>query len=172
MKWKYFTFCIITLLNISCILNAQTFWNGSRYGMTIKEIQSLFPNSYTPEKPDTVKDNRSIGLLTLDEVLIDKESFKVDFFFNNERKLAQVNLTLNTKNSSLSMFDRFTMLLRSKYGQELSNKVDDLFAWKIYSAIWTSDKTNINLVYTISFEEPLLFSIIYSVDLFETTKKL
>lgn len=104
---------------------AQTFWNGTTYGMSVAQVKSKVPKASPPSSnPSHLKDG-SVELLRLDGINLANDTFTASFYFQAQ-KLSQVTLSLDkgrSFQSAMLVFDSISDALRAKYGRELDRRV-------------------------------------------------
>jgi hypothetical protein len=160
MKKYVYSITVLIILLLASIVNAQSFWNGTEYGMTIEQVKSVIPNTVRPLKPGHLKDG-SEELLRLENVIIVNKNFSASFFFKMG-KLTQVMLSLergHSFHSTMLVFDSLTEALRSKYGPEINRQIQK----GIIDATWLSGRTNISVVAISAGENDAILHINYQV---------
>lgn len=141
-------FFIIFILINSTLVRAQSLWKDTVSGMKpLDVIKSVKGSNF-------IKNGASIAsggkeLIRLDSTQLANESFKVRFYFINER-LVQVTLSQNiakTFTSSLVLFESISTILRSEYGKEKSREIDNGRFRKAAQANWLngSSGSRVNL---------------------------
>lgn len=153
---------IIGLFVVSAVvattLRAQALWPGTNAGMSLEEIQKLFPAAHPPENAEPLPGNSVVLLLELDKVVIADHPFQVTFFFNGER-LVKVSLT-ELGDVQAKDFEKIRDILRAKYGQENSTTSSESIQinWKaVQTAIrlkWTPARSE-SAVLTLTYEAPI-----------------
>ena len=154
---KIIIICLI-FLGIANFTAAQTFWENTRYGMTIEQVQALFPSAAIPENPrehplyGDIERLRDITKITINAsgptYNFDVEyEFEVAFYFST-RGLTQVVLTLlHAWADALYVFDDLSKTLTERHGRpEVSRR--DTGRWEDG---WISGSTLI----TLRWEEPI-----------------
>lgn len=164
-------FLIAIILCIGEEIYAQELWRGTIYGMSAEEVLRKVPEAKFKSGGSFI-DNGAQEILRMGNIEIVGEIFYAAFYFLNNR-LDQVSLVLDKKqpiNLALIIFDTLTDVLRSKYGKELSLKIekDSSSAY----AKWKSGKTNINLYVIGVGNNPASLSINYQVRLVKEADKL
>ena len=145
--------------------------------MSPSEVRKIIPGLTVPADPDEFPDGAK-ELLRLDDIEIVHRHFRVLFYFK-ENKLSQV--TVNLKKPAgftdvMQVFESLTEVLRSKYGKEVSRKIEKGEAssagrMNTADATWMQGKTNINL-FLISFGPTDELNINYQMRLAKEAEKL
>lgn len=154
--------CVFLLLAVTS--HAQTLWQGTRAGMSLEEVKALFPST-TFEK----EKNR----LVLEKTEILERAFHVYFYFKGD-KLNEVALGLKSAEPKLKapdLFKRFTEVLRSKYGSELSKSVTP-GSFIAMQSKWLSEGTTIELELTNSINDTVRIGLSYKADIAKEADKL
>ncbi|MFA6899164.1 MAG: hypothetical protein WC256_03045 [Desulfurivibrionaceae bacterium] len=147
MKKYAFHISIIIILLLASSVNAQSLplWNGAEYGMTIEQVQSIFPNAERLLKSN-IHHTGTDEHLTLEDVYFLSEHFKADFYFNRG-KLTQIALSLKEHrdvNSVMTAFNSLTEALRAKHGTEINLQIRKGIL-NYAKATWLNGYTNIGL---------------------------
>lgn len=152
---------------------AQTLWGGTHYGMSPKEVIQKVQGAKRVDNGDNIKDYKE--LVRLEGIEIVEKIFDASFYFKNE-KLGRVILSLREGSgfiTCLSVFEKITDALRSKYGEELSPiKKFSSNNLKSVRATWLSGKTSILVNVLQVGETPATFKIIYEVGISKEADKL
>jgi hypothetical protein len=151
----------------------QTLWQNTEYGMSIEQIQDLFPSSFVPNNPGWYSDG-SIEYLRLNNYEIVNEKFTISFIFKNN-KLNQVTLTcqnMTTKIIGELLFDNLVEVLTIRYGTPFIIKKDDNTVGSMWRYVWLSGRTNINLNFTSILDNTPMLNIVYQIHLIEESDKL
>jgi len=147
------TFTLLFLF-IGSLAFSQAFWENTRYGMSVEQVQALFPSATTPENPRTSPLYSSIREQLRDTTTITindsghnyEYEFEVSFYFwNND--LSQITLTLlHAWADAPFVFDELSKTLTERYGSpEVSRRTTG--RWEDG---WSSGSTLITLIW----EEP------------------
>ena len=111
-----FTLALL-LTSVAMTASAQMLWQGARYGMSVREVQSIHQRAVPPpSSPLTILDGSVERLRLLPFELLEKP-FTVSFLFRGER-LRHVRIHL--VGPAAAMDDLFSPLvqgLQGKYGQ-------------------------------------------------------
>lgn len=133
---------IMFLLTISAISHSKILWQKAQTGMTVSQVENLFPDAKR-QKPssETMLGDGSQQLLELENYKISIYYYHASFYFL-KGKLKQVTLTLQdgqpVKHATESLVGSF----RIKYGREVKSEEDRF----VFRKKWLSkDKTNIDL---------------------------
>lgn len=130
------------LLTISAISHSKILWQKAQTGMTLSQVESLFPGAKRQEpSAETMLGDGSQQLLELENYKISIYYYNASFYFL-KGKLKQVTLTLQdgqpVKHAAESLVESF----RIKYGKEVKSQEDQF----IFKKKWLSkDKTSIDL---------------------------
>ena len=155
--FSYLAGCVLALL-LAGSLHAQALWPDTRAGMTVEEVQKLFPEAHEPQSPGELPAAHGTELLEIDETVISDHRFRVRFFFNNGR-LVHVDL-FETAEIMMKEFEKFRDLLRAKYGLEYSttSSVSIRLEWHVIKTIirlqWTPVSRSIATL-SISYDAPI-----------------
>lgn len=165
----------ITLLISAANAHSQVLWNGAEFGMTVQQIQKLFPKAIRPDDPNHLgTDSAAVEGLRLNNVEIGGEKFSAQFYFNKENKLDQVTLAMNGAEdwtSSKLAFDHLSDALTSKYGKALSEKfMDSPLNWAERN--WMTGRVNVNLLAIAVNGEGASLPINYQVRVAKDADKL
>lgn len=150
---------------------AQSLWGTTEYGMSVSQVQSLYPNATAPAEMSTLYGGVK-GLLTIPGIEIVNNQFTAIFYFKDE-KLVQVTLKRDnyaSLSSALPDFKEVTTALRAKYGQEVSSGVERSLSQA--TANWLSGKTNITLFAHAMGGSNATLSINYQVRIAKDADKL
>lgn len=167
---------IMTLLVLLAWLptaSAQALWQGSEYGMSLDQVQALFPDAAPPDVPGELTGGVVEGLRgkTVD---IAGRRFTPMFFFKGSQ-LSQVNLRLASEGNAAGAalaFDDLFQVLRVKYGAELAREERAVGGMRSREATWLSGKTDISLnYYAFSGSDPALV-VVYRLRLSSEANKL
>jgi len=164
---------LIAILMISISAQAQSLWGETASGMKPSKVIEVVKGSRF------IQDGSTLGtgakeLIRLDNFSLVNESFKVRFYFIDE-KLVQVTLNLNDErlfSSTLLVFESLTDALRSKYGKEISSDIDSRSILKKAKANWVSGRTNINLFVVTVGDSPATLNLNYQTILSAEADKL
>lgn len=137
---KIFIFCcsviIATVVNANVCV-AQDLWNGAAFGMTVEEVQALFPNAIKPYLPDDQLEfsqgskeyiTTNQELLRIENITFVNKTFYTSFYFNHN-KLYEVRLSIDQKYNYNEMNEAYNDLIISltkKYGKEID---PDKYIW-------------------------------------------
>jgi hypothetical protein len=139
-------------------LHAQALWPDTRAGMTVEEVQKLFPEAHEPQTPGELPAAHGTELLEIDETVIAGHKFVVRFFFNNGR-LVHVDL-FETAETLMKEFEKFRDLLRAKYGLEYSatSSASIRLEWHAIQTVirlqWTPVSRGVATI-SISYDAPI-----------------
>jgi len=167
MRPAFRTFSLFALgLLLAGSLPAQALWPDTRAGMTVEEVQKLFPDAHEPQTPGELPAAHGTELLEIDETVIADHRFRVRFFFNDNSRLVHVDL-VETAEIMMKDFEKFRDLLRAKYGLEYSttNSVSIRLEWHVI-------KTIIRLQWTPVTHEIATLSISYDAPIPKDTERL
>ena len=143
----------VLFLLIGTLAFSQALWENTRYGMSVEQVQALFPSAITPENPRTHPLLSSIRERLRDTTTMtinasgptynfDVEyEFEVSFYFwNND--LSQITLTLlHAWADAPFVFDELSKTLTERYGRpEISSR--ETTRWEVG---WSSGSTIITL---------------------------
>ena len=146
-------------------LHAQTLWPDTRAGMTVEEVQKLYPEAHEPPTPGELPGAHGTDLLEIAETVIADHKFTVRFFFNDGR-LVHVDL-FESAEMLMKEFDKFRDLLRAKYGLEYSTTNGESIRLE-----WHVIKTIIRLQWTPVGREVATLSISYDAPIPKETERL
>ncbi|MDB6093139.1 MAG: hypothetical protein JWM32_701 [Verrucomicrobia bacterium] len=157
---KFIRLSFVALLAAAATpLRAQLLWPGTTSGMSVEQVQSLFPPAHAPVEAIKLPGGRAEELLELDEYEIVGRKFRVAFFFK-ARRLLEVAL-LQTGELGPEELEKFKVILRAKYGTEYSTRSGEYIQVK-----WNAVQTVILLTWTplgrgiatlsISYEAPII----------------
>lgn len=164
---------LLAILVISTSAHAQSLWGETASGMNPSQIIAIVNGARLIPDGSTLG-NGAKELIRLDDFRVVNESFKVRFYFFDE-KLNQVTLNLNDErsfSSSLLVFDSLADALRSKYGKEISRDIDSRSVLKKAEANWVSGRTNINLFVMAVGDSPATLNLNYQTRLSAEADKL
>lgn len=164
---------LLSVLMISISAQAQSLWRETASGMNPSQIIEIVKGTHLIRDGSTLGDGAK-ELIRLDDFNLVNESFKVRFYFIDE-KLTQVTLNLNEErsfSSALLVFDSLADALRSKYGKEISRNIDSRSILKKAEANWVSGSTNINLFVMTVGDSPAILNLNYQTRLSEEADKL
>lgn len=149
---------------------AQSLWGTTEYGMSVSQVQSLYPDAKAPVAMSTLYGGVK-GLLTIPGIEIVNNQFTAIFYFKDE-KLVQVTLKREyaSFSSAIPDFKDLTTALRAKYGQEVSSGVERSLSQA--TANWLSGKTNITLFAHAMGGSDATLSINYQVRIAKDADKL
>ena len=136
MKTLFFIIVLSLAAGRFSSLQAQVLWNGTTYGMPKEAVIKQFPTAYSDTK----------GRLILDGLVIMNHKFQAIFLFDSD-KLDMVTLRLADDLPFAAVhlvFDNLTDVLRSKYGEELSQHEEHASLRKV-ALVWSWKKTTIEL---------------------------
>jgi hypothetical protein len=88
-------------------------------------------------------------LVSLDTVPLGSDVFRARFFFNRDKRLEEVMLSLNRPESyhaSSLIFDDLFASLRAKYGRELNYRTSENLILHSREATWISGRTNVTML--------------------------
>lgn len=130
------------LLAFSVISHSKTLWQNTQTGMTVSQVERLFPTAiHRKPSPDTMLGDGSQELLKIEDYKIGIYYYAASFYFYNG-KLKQVTLTLKEGQPVAHATEFLVESFRIKYGKEVKSK-DDRF---VFEKRWlTKDKANIIL---------------------------
>jgi hypothetical protein len=146
-------------------LRAQALWPNTRAGMSVDEVQKLYPEAHEPAEPGELPAAHGTELLELDDTVIAEHHFKVRFFFN-EARLVHVDL-FETAEMPMKEFERFRDLLRAKYGLEYSTTSSESIRLD-----WHAIKTVIRLQWTPVARGVATLSITYDAPIPKDNERL
>ena len=171
MKKIFAYLFVVIFLNAAYFANAQVLWQNTKYGMTVNEVKSLYPNSVTLNRPNLFIYSGAKGLLELNNIEIVSQMFKATFYFSaNNNKLEQVTLECTdkiTEHKGKLIYNSLLEVLISKYGNPITKGKNLVL---ISSATWLSGDTNISLN-LLELNETTL-NIVYQVRLAKEKNKL
>lgn len=159
MSFRPFLFVSAVLFAVVGPARAQMLWPGTVSGMSVEQVQSIFPAAHAPETPMQLPNDRGESLLQLDETVIAGHAFQVLFFFKG-RQLVQVAL-VETGDIPVKEFEKFRQLLRGKYGLEYSTRSSEYIqvTWKAVQTVilltWTPQGRGISTL-SLTYEAPIL----------------
>ncbi len=132
---------IFILLSLST--QAQTIWGAAAKGMSPAQVIEAVELAHLVEDGGKAPSG-AVEMVRVDNVVIANESFKVSFFFTDQ-KLVQVNLIMDTKNYSPAtsdpnlIYSDIEAALKVKYGKEISSDKEASSIGRYMSASWVSD---------------------------------
>ena len=156
--------CALGLL-LAHALQAQALWPGTSSGMSVEEVQKLFPEAHAPEVESVLPANRGTELLELDQAVIAGYPFRVGFFFK-DGQLVMVALA-DTGEILMKDFEKFRDLLRTKYGLEYSTTSSETL-----QLTWKAIKTVILLTWVPHGHGLASLSITYEAPIPKETDRL
>lgn len=123
----------ILLLTFSIHIYAKPLWQATRTGMTVEQVQKIFPNA----NKQTAKSETTLGtgaqeLLKLDVYKIGANYYGASFYFFPKKGLSQVTLTLLSGQDSDAAYTSLVSGFRAKYGREAKSKDDMVSSKKIW----------------------------------------
>ena len=110
---------------------AQVLWQNVSVGMSADQIRSAQPSVSAPTERSTLH-NGAVCELELRGYQVQGDGFDVCFFLQDHRL---IQVMMSSQRPSRSAFDSFAVLLRARYGTEVSPNVDPC---RIVSADFTS----------------------------------
>jgi hypothetical protein len=145
-EYIYPSIFLAFLFLLTSSVGAQSLWNGTKYGMSVKQVKVIFPDAVSPLKPESM-DCCGKALLALNDFTLVDKQFSVSFFFKADAlQLVQLSLVkANNYSNSKSVFDSLVEVLRSKYGKEIKYDDSKSSYGNIIQATWMSGRTNISL---------------------------
>jgi len=171
------SFITIAICLIAVSAQAQTLWGPTSYGMSPTEVLRVVQGAHPVENGSTLGGkHKAKELLRIDDYEVVNESFKVRFYFSQNR-LVQVTLSLNEERRfdlALIVFDELCDALRTKYGKEISKRVihHSLISATDAEAKWINGQTNIDLLVSGIGNTPAVFNLNYQVRLSKEANKL
>ncbi|MBS0662123.1 MAG: hypothetical protein JSR48_02585 [Verrucomicrobia bacterium] len=144
-------------------LRAQVLWSGTTAGMSPGQVRQVVPEAAPTNEADALKlpGERGVEKLTADEVTVAGQTFRVRFYFKDDR-LVHVSLA-ESGEVPAKEFEKFRALLRGKYGMEQSTRSSEYIqvTWKIMATTITltwvpqgRQKNTSSL--TIAYESPII----------------
>lgn len=146
-------------------LRAQALWPGTIAGMTLEEVQKLFPDAHSPANPEPLPGNSVVQLLELDKVVIAEHTFQVRFFFNGEQ-LVKVSLT-EVGDIPAKEFEKIRDILRAKYGHEDSTSSSESIQLN-----WKAVQTTLQLKWTPARSEAAVLVLTYQAPIPKASERL
>ena len=141
-------------------MRAQTLWPGTTAGMSLEDVQRMFPAARVPEEPIGLPHGRGVELLQIPGWPAAGRTFTVHFFFK-EKSLVQVSLT-DTEIIASKDFESVRAVLRKRYNLEYSTTNTGehvIVVWKIAQSTitlsWTPQGREIATL-AISYEGPVV----------------
>ncbi|SMF82156.1 hypothetical protein SAMN06265365_14239 [Tistlia consotensis] len=148
-------------------------WGGTSFGMTEAQVRKAVPKALRPEDPGTLAGGTS-ELLRLSGITISGHSYTAHFYFT-KGKLKQVTLSADQRRPFQLMkgvFDDLVVLLRAKYGKELTQKVETGQLSSSASADFLSGRTNVSMVLLGVEGTPAILNINYQARIAGEADKL
>ena len=148
------TFTLLFLF-IGTLAFSQVLWEGTRQGMSVEQVRSLFPSAITPNNPG-ILDNGARELLRVNTPLRMRFEypFNASFYFVNNG-LTQVTLFLfYTREDVLFIVEDIFTTLTERHGNPVSSERDI----NIWEAVWTSGRTRIVLHWSSTVGIFLMYS--------------
>lgn len=166
MKIKLFlSIAAAALWATRCAL-AEAGWNDTRWGMTIAEVQNIYPTARSL-KETTPRRAR----LQIDQFKIGREPYAIRFFFDSSERLYEVTLTLDDPDARIApiMAEIASDYLRGKLAEKYGATTAIDHATNNHRWMWVRD----DLVVTLSYipSGPLVM-VSYAKPDEETMKKL
>lgn len=164
---------VALIISISVPAKAQPLWGDTTSGMNPSQVIEIVKGSRLVQDGYTLESGAR-ELIRLDDLNVVNESFDVRFYFL-EQSLIQVTLGLNDErsfSSTLLVFDSLADALRSKYGKEISESIDNRSILKKAEANWVNGRTNINLLVLSVGNSPAILNLNYQIRLSEEADKL
>jgi hypothetical protein len=161
------------LIVMSLAAEAQVLWQKASYGMTVAQVKQAFPNAIEPSDGGTLYSGAK-ELLRERDVEVAGEKFDAGFLFN-AGKLEQVTLKAKERKRFGLMFPTFEqirILLRARYGRELSSDVERGSTMSTAKAEFLHGKTNISVLLLGVSDNSALLNINYQVRLAREAEKL
>ena len=146
-------------------LTAQSLWPGTTAGMSLAEVQKVFPDARESDNAGEPAAGRGTELLALDQTLIAGHRFSVKFFFKAER-LVHVALA-ETGEIPMKEFEKFHGLLRAKYGMEESMQSSESVGYT-----WKAVQTTIRLKWSPLGHGMATLSLTYEAPIPKETERL
>ncbi|HWE46374.1 MAG TPA: hypothetical protein VG407_10140 [Caulobacteraceae bacterium] len=130
-------FGLIAILCLSTPAFAEELWRGASAGMTVAEVQHLFPAAHRFANPAATSDGW-VELLHADNVDLEGHREGVEFLFKNERLIA-INTMIGGKDAPYEISGAGVRAiladLRKKYGEPVRCKNEDIMT----SCFWIVD---------------------------------
>ena len=159
---------IMLFSTITTYAVAQTLWQNTEYGMSVEEIQKLFPSSFIPDPPDKYFD--VIEQLRLNDYIVVNENFYVSFLFK-DNELRHVILTcqnLPNKTRGQLIFNNLEQSLTAQYGTPFSTKkADSMLGASMWDCNWLLGRTDIGLHYISIRDDTINLSVVYKIQIME-----
>ena len=133
---------LLFILTFSVVCHGKTLWQKTQTGMTLSQVESLFPEAKR-QKPssETMLGDGAQELLKIEDYKINIYYYDASFYFLNG-KLKQVTLVLKDGQSVGGATESLVESLRIKYGKEVISQNDRF----VFKKKWiTKEKTNINV---------------------------
>lgn len=152
----------ILLLLTTLSASAQSLWQESKYGMTLAQVQTKFPDASPPADPETIYGGAA-ELLRITDVEMVGHKFIASFFFKDER-LVQVMLILEEKNGTAAkqVFDSLSEEFKARYGAEVL-KEKKSGTMTAYRSKWMHEETSIILYFNVMEPHEPILNIVYQV---------
>ncbi len=147
---------------------AQELWASTQAGMSVDEVNQIFPNAEPPSSPVSSSPETEV-LLTIPSVEFAGKSYRVAFFFR-DKKLDKIVLNYIGKQSFeslLSVYNSVLDVLRGRYGKEISNRSDRSNMIKNEEHTWFSDGRAVQMNMTSLADADAVFAIRYQAKRFE-----
>ena len=160
MTQMRFSLMLLSLGFLSVPLHGQALWPGTSAGMSLEDVQRMFPSTRVPDEPMGLPRGRGIELLQIRGYGVAGRAFDVHFFFK-DKSLVQVSLT-DTGEIAAKDFESVRNALRKRYNLEYSTTNTGehvIVVWKIAQSVitlsWTPQGREIATL-AISYEGPVL----------------
>lgn len=155
-----FALILVSIGLLSLPLRSQTLWPGTSAGMSLEDVQRMFPSTRVPDEPVGLPHGRGVELLQIRGYGVAGRAFDVHFFFK-DKALVQVSLT-DTGVIAAKDFETVRDALRKRYNLEYSTTNTGehvIVVWKIAQSTitlsWTPQGREIATL-AISYEGPVL----------------
>lgn len=153
----------ILILMIAIPVQAQPLWGETTSGMSPSQVITAVKGSRLIQDGSSLAGELEKELVRLDDLSVVNESFKVRFYFF-EDKLTQVTLNLNDEKSysqALPVLDLLIDTLRSEYGKEVTRDVGNGPILEHSEATWVNGKTNISVIVLAVGDNSVVFNVNY-----------
>ena len=153
---------LLILLGLANVAQAQALWKDTTVGMSVAEVQKLYPAAAPPKSPAGPLSTGATEKLRLEGVEIELHRFHAEFFFQDDH-LTLVRLDLDNPPGFSGAEFVFTSLfdqLRMKYGPEFSMR-RNRGVMSTLLAKWHHGETNINLMCIGVMNKPATLEVIY-----------
>lgn len=148
MKKILLFFFVFATIGFTVSSHSQTFWQKTKYGMSIGEVKKAYPEAISLVDGGTLIDGAK-ALLVIENYQLLKNKFHINFYFKND-KLVQVMISIDkNEKSTPDLFNKVEELLDEAYGKAVQKEVNANRSGYISyaNAVWRNQKTRIRVFF-------------------------